>query len=79
MTKKETTKFIVQIIVYHRIDCLSDSDCTGSHVLHGTLKRESSAKVEDSSYFQITSSRGRVITFRRSYQIRLEPWICFWV
>ena len=63
----------------HRIDCLSNPDCTGSHVLHGTLKRESSAKVEDSSYFQITSSRGRVMTFRRSYQIRLEPWICFCV
>ena len=31
------------------------------------------------SYFQATSSLGRVMTFRRSYQIRLEPWICFWV
>ena len=30
-------------------------------------------------YFQITSSRGRVMTFRRSYQIRLEPTKCFWV
>ena len=32
-----------------------------------------------SLYAQITKSLGRVMTFRRSYQIRLEPTKCFWV
>ena len=38
MTKKETTKFEV-CGADHRVDRECDPDCTGSHVLHGTVNK----------------------------------------
>ena len=36
MTKKETAKFIV--CADHRIDCIGDTDGTGSYLMYGIIK-----------------------------------------